>query len=126
MIKKESFDVMKGSCAGETRQILVDQEGILALTDQELRCYTRGGLFQLSISSHSPSLRNNMNCMTWLNMATGTMLIGGDGGLGMVDVSAGGRLLKDIPLNGSVTTLRRSRAVWCGCIYSFFNLLLIN
>lgn len=74
---------------------MIDQEGILALTDQELRCYTRGGLFQLSISSSSsPSWRNNMTCMTWLNMGTGTMVIGGEGGMGMVDVTAGGRVLK--------------------------------
>ena len=75
---------------GETRQIMVDQEGVITLTDQELRCYTRGGLFQLSIPSVTgQALRNVMNCMTWLSMPSGTILVGGDGGLAMLDVSAG-------------------------------------
>lgn len=103
------------ACVGEMRQVTIDQEGVIALNETELRCYSRGGLFQLSIPSQiSPSLRNVMNCMTWLNMGTGTILVGGDGGLSMLDVTAGGRLLRDIPLNGNITTLRRSRAVWCG------------
>jgi hypothetical protein len=97
---------------------MVDQEGVLTLDGQELRCYTRGGMFQLSTHSQAAqALGNTMNCMTWLNMATGTLLVGGDGGLAMFDLTTGGRLLKDIPLAGSVTTLHRSRAVWCGCIF---------
>lgn len=95
----------------ETRQVLVDQEGILALSEQNIRCFSRGGLSVLDITE--PNIQG-FTCMSWLDAASGTLLVGGNNPvLGMLDITTGG-LLREMPLTCGLQTIKRSRAVWCG------------
>lgn len=97
----------------EVRQLLLNEQGVTSISTNNVRFYSREGKLQLSYSADE--LQELISAM-WTNASQSTFLLGSRQALSMslFDLRRG-RVIKEVPLESSVTTMaRNSRQVCVG------------
>jgi PAB-dependent poly(A)-specific ribonuclease subunit 2 len=114
MEKYTSFQAQNGAAI---RQLLVNEEGILSLSENGLKYHKKGGL---ATGSYTEEEFHDLSCMTFSNLGTGTatgseVLLGGDSLTAMYvfDLQME-RIVQEVPLSQGLVSIQKGRMVCCG------------